>query len=295
MRSGRVILAALTVALAAGAGAAVWRHTAVPIQRSTGSASGPSTSSAAPGPTAQQEGDRPAGIVTAPLPRPVDEAARRPPASAPMPPEVSRRPAARPTAPPGSWQQRRSSAAQIERQAAPPDSGRSADTRVVSAPVAGPAAGSTAPPGAPGSSGPAAGAAGEGAGGRSGAGVTGSASGGAQEDASRPAARVPVVSPPRVISTGPMAYPGDAFRLTVRRQDLGASLAVVGTEGTVALRVLVLADGTVRGVEAVESSGAGVLDRSAVEAVRGWQFAPATRDGAPIDAYVTLRIRYVVR
>ncbi|HLJ60151.1 MAG TPA: energy transducer TonB [bacterium] len=125
--------------------------------------------------------------------------------------------------------------------------------------------------------------------------ATGSASAGAREDASRPAARAPILTPPRVISTGTMAYPGDAFRFTVRRQDLGAALSVVGTEGTVALRVLVLADGTVREVDAVESSGAGVLDRSAIEAVRGWQFAPATRDGAPIDAYVTLRIRYVVR
>jgi hypothetical protein len=26
-----------------------------------------------------------------------------------------------------------------------------------------------------------------------------------------------------------------------------------------------------------------------------WHFAPATRDGVPIDAYVTLKIRYVVR
>jgi periplasmic protein TonB len=43
------------------------------------------------------------------------------------------------------------------------------------------------------------------------------------------------------------------------------------------------------------SSRSDALDRAAVDAVRGWRFAPATRDGAPIDAYVTLRIRYVVR
>jgi len=92
-----------------------------------------------------------------------------------------------------------------------------------------------------------------------------------------------------------MAYPGEAFYLTVRRRDLGAALVVEGTEGTVALRALVSVDGAVRSVEVAGSSGSPVLDRTAVEAVRRWRFAPATRDGEPIDAYVTLRIRYVVR
>jgi protein TonB len=63
----------------------------------------------------------------------------------------------------------------------------------------------------------------------------------------------------------------------------------------VTLRALVLANGTVRGVEIVVSSGSGVLDRTAADAVEHWRFAPAARDGVPIDAYVTLRIRYVVR
>jgi TonB family protein len=90
-------------------------------------------------------------------------------------------------------------------------------------------------------------------------------------------------------------YPGDAFRLTVRRRDLGAAAVVEGTEGIVTIRALVLATGDVRSVEVTGSSGSTVLDRAAADTVRGWRFAPATRDGAPIDAYVTLRIRYVVR
>jgi len=92
-----------------------------------------------------------------------------------------------------------------------------------------------------------------------------------------------------------MVYPGDAFRLTVRRQDLGAAAVVQGSEGVVAVRALVLSTGEVRTVDVTGSSGSDALDRAAVDAVRGWRFAPATRDGAPIDAYVTLRIRYVVR
>jgi periplasmic protein TonB len=105
----------------------------------------------------------------------------------------------------------------------------------------------------------------------------------------------PVLVPPKVIAQPGALYPGDAFRLTVRRQDLGADAVIEGSEGIVTLRALVLATGDVRSVEVTQSSGSGVLDRAAAETVRRWRFAPATRDGAPIDAYVTLRIRYVVR
>jgi periplasmic protein TonB len=105
----------------------------------------------------------------------------------------------------------------------------------------------------------------------------------------------PRITPPRVIATAGMDYPGSGFHLTVRRQDLGSTLVVEGTEGTVSLRALVAADGTVSSVDVAASSGSAVLDRAAAEAVRSWQFAPATRDGAAIEAYVVLRIRYVVR
>jgi TonB family protein len=103
------------------------------------------------------------------------------------------------------------------------------------------------------------------------------------------------VTPPKVVSTAGTDYPGEAFRLVVRRQDLGSGLEVVGAEGTVSLRARVRADGAVRDVEVVSSSGSAVLDRAAGETVSRWHFAPATRDGVPIDAYVTLKIRYVVR
>jgi TonB family protein len=98
-----------------------------------------------------------------------------------------------------------------------------------------------------------------------------------------------------VITFAGTEYPADAFRLTVRRQDLGTALAFDGAEGTVGVRALVLADGTVEKIDVADSSGSTVLDHAATETVRRWRFLPATRDGVPIDAYVTLRIRYVVR
>lgn len=146
--------------------------------------------------------------------------------------------------------------------------------------------------GAPGSSGTAGGTGSGASPGLSGADASGASS---NAVAPAPPAAAPVVLPPRVISTPGTSYPGDAFRLTVRRQDLGAAAAVEGSEGVVAIRALVLATGDVRSVEVTASSGSDALDRAAVDAVRGWRFAPATRDGAPIAAYVVLRIRYVVR
>jgi TonB family protein len=107
--------------------------------------------------------------------------------------------------------------------------------------------------------------------------------------------RPPRLIPPKVITFAGTDYPLEAFRLVVRRQDLGSGLAVEGAEGTVGVRALVHANGTVARADAAVSSGSAVLDRAATEAVRRWLFAPATRDDVPIDAYVTLTIRYVVR
>ena len=105
----------------------------------------------------------------------------------------------------------------------------------------------------------------------------------------------PRLTPPKLLAATGADYPSDAFRLTVRRQDLGSGFAVEGAEGIVAVRVLVRSDGAVSRVEVAASSGSDVLDRAAADAVRRWQFAPAMRDGVPIDAYATLKIRYVVR
>jgi protein TonB len=110
-----------------------------------------------------------------------------------------------------------------------------------------------------------------------------------------PAPRAAVLVAPRVVAVRGAVYPGDAFRLTVRREDLGAAAVVEGSEGTVGIRALVLASGDVEQVEVTISSGSEALDRAAAQAVRSFQFTPATRDGTPIDAYVTLKLRYVVR
>jgi len=288
VRSYRVMVVLLAAVLASG-GAALWH-------RSTGPAGvdvPPGPASTVPGPTAEEEGYLPPLVPpsmsvppASPTPRTArshvqSKAARSAHEASPQSGASMRRAQASPyqgASPSGETRR----ADPAERAQGPRDSTSAAS------PLAGAQAGASSSQGS-----------GSAAGGEEGGAASpapGSLSRGDGTAAARPAPPVPpVVTAPRVISTGEMVYPGDAFHLTVRRQELGAALGLVGTEGTVGVRALVLADGTVRGVEVLRPSGSPVLDRAAADAVRRWQFAPATRDGAPIDAYVTLRVRYVVR
>ncbi len=120
---------------------------------------------------------------------------------------------------------------------------------------------------------------------------TGSGSGPPDPSTSDPVQLVP----PRVITFAGTDYPGEAFRVTVGRQDLGSNLVYQGTEGNVRVRALVRADGRLGSVEVAASSGSAILDRAATDAVRRWVFAPATRNGVPLDSYVTFTVRYTVR
>lgn len=63
-------------------------------------------------------------------------------------------------------------------------------------------------------------------------------------------------------------------------------------EGTVVLRVLVNADGRAGQVEIHTSSGHKLLDQSAQQAVQGWRFAPATRNGQPVSDWFLVPIPF---
>jgi protein TonB len=63
-------------------------------------------------------------------------------------------------------------------------------------------------------------------------------------------------------------------------------------QGTVLLRVRVLATGAVDGVEVVRSSGKKVLDDAAIHTVEHWVFAPSTRGSATIDGFATVPIEF---
>lgn len=81
---------------------------------------------------------------------------------------------------------------------------------------------------------------------------------------------------PQPLSTPAPRYPREALRM--------------GAGGTVRITVTVAADGSVERQALTESSGNRHLDRAALEAVRRWRFQPATRNGQPVAAEVSVPI-----
>ncbi len=85
------------------------------------------------------------------------------------------------------------------------------------------------------------------------------------------------ISAPRALHKVDPAYP-----LELMRQNVG---------GTVAVRAVIRADGSVTDVHVLRSVDER-LDRYACEALGHWQFEPATRSGAPVDLAVVVMIPF---
>ena len=66
-------------------------------------------------------------------------------------------------------------------------------------------------------------------------------------------------------------------------------------QGTVTIRALIGADGSVERAEIAESSGFDSLDDSALDTVRRrWRFVPARRDNVPVESWVLVPIRFAL-
>jgi len=79
-------------------------------------------------------------------------------------------------------------------------------------------------------------------------------------------------------ATPPPRYPAGALRR--------------GESGTVMVRVEVDASGMPAGVALVQRSGSRDLDRAAMEAVRGWRFQPAQRDGRAVAGSLVIPVDF---
>ena len=79
----------------------------------------------------------------------------------------------------------------------------------------------------------------------------------------------------------PAVYPARAIEL--------------GQQGEVLIRVRLDLDGAAAEIKLWRSSGFEVLDRSALAAVRGWQFHPAMRGGHAVAAWVEIPVRFHLR
>lgn len=85
-------------------------------------------------------------------------------------------------------------------------------------------------------------------------------------------------SPPVPVTNPAPRYPSAALRR--------------GDAGEVLLRVHVGTDGLPKQIDLVDGSGSGLLDRAATEAMRGWRFRPAMRNGQPVEGTVQVPIRF---
>ena len=65
-----------------------------------------------------------------------------------------------------------------------------------------------------------------------------------------------------------------------------------GWQGSVLLRVRVLASGRPGDIAVQKSSGHEALDEAAAEAVKAWTFVPATQGGNPIAGWVNVPIEF---
>ncbi len=87
----------------------------------------------------------------------------------------------------------------------------------------------------------------------------------------------PGMTPPRAILAPDPDYP-DAARRAKK-------------QGTVVLRCIVGADGLVHDAQ-IKTSLRGDLDASAIQAVRGWKFEPATKEGKPVTVQVNVEVTF---
>jgi TonB family protein len=88
------------------------------------------------------------------------------------------------------------------------------------------------------------------------------------------------VEPPRLLKEVKADYTEEARRR--------------GLQGDVVLEIVVRRDGSVGDVTVLQALGSG-LDQRAVAAVRQWRFAPARRQGVPVDVIVEVAVEFTLR
>jgi TonB family protein len=88
------------------------------------------------------------------------------------------------------------------------------------------------------------------------------------------------IEPPRVLTEVRPTYTDEARRRAI--------------QGSVSLEVVVTDSGRVGNVRVLRGLGAG-LDQKAIDAVRQWRFAPARRQGVPVDVVVQVSVEFNLR
>ncbi len=92
-----------------------------------------------------------------------------------------------------------------------------------------------------------------------------------------------VDTPPRVVKPGPPIF---SLKKTIGR--------LIFTEGRVLFKFIVTKDGGVRNPEIIEAVPEGLPEASAIESIKIWKFAPATRKGEPVNCIVKMPVTFNV-
>ena len=69
----------------------------------------------------------------------------------------------------------------------------------------------------------------------------------------------------------------------------------IGVEGKTVVRVLVGVDGRVKQVAIIAADDPLFADATERQALRKWRFRPATRDGAPVESWKQMTVRFEIR
>ncbi len=73
-----------------------------------------------------------------------------------------------------------------------------------------------------------------------------------------------------------------------------SGLLRMGEEGMVTVRVLVGRDGRAKQIELIDSPHEGFWTATKRHALKKWRFQPATKDGAPFESWMTLKVRFEI-
>jgi protein TonB len=65
-------------------------------------------------------------------------------------------------------------------------------------------------------------------------------------------------------------------------------------EGEVSVRVLIGSDGRVKQIELIDSPHADFWIATRKQALQKWRFTPATKDGKPMESWLTLKVRFEI-
>jgi periplasmic protein TonB len=68
-----------------------------------------------------------------------------------------------------------------------------------------------------------------------------------------------------------------------------------GVEGKAVVRVLIGTDGRVKQVAIIAADDPLFADATERQALRRWRFKPATRDGAPVESWRQMTVRFEIR